>query len=89
MLAESKKPDNTAVKKVVGQFNGEPSLLPHFRGPALNTKPIAKAAPRATGLEMALETIFQKKVDRYRRGLDRRSHRAQTRFYFSSLDPID
>lgn len=87
MLAESKKPGNTAVR--VCQFEGEPSPPSHFRGPTLNTKPIAKAAPRATGLEMALETILRKKVVWYRESPARRSNRTQTRFYFSNVDPID
>jgi hypothetical protein len=64
----------------VGQFGKEPSPLDHFRGPALNIK----TAPRATGLEMALEAILKKGVVWYREGPERRSHRPQTRFIFQT-----
>jgi hypothetical protein len=76
-------------KRAVGQFNGEPSQLPSLWRLDIKHKTDHKTAPRATVLERALKTIFKKKVVRYREGLDRRFDRAQTRFYFSNLDPND
>jgi hypothetical protein len=40
-------------------------------------------------LEMALKAISQKEVVWYRGGLEGRSQRTRTRFYFSNLDAID
>jgi hypothetical protein len=75
----------------VGRFEGEPSLFLSWPDIEHKTehKTDRKTAPRATGLEMALEAHFKKEIVSCREGLESRSNRLQTRCDFSNLDPAD